>query len=102
MWAADIIKISLHPNSWTVKNGELIPFNWFYSYDINETAIIRDMLKQISIARQEKMQIELEKFRLNLDTPYPIKELQVVAFNSFRSNYPNNLIDNIIQEHVWA
>jgi hypothetical protein len=102
MWSADIIKISLHPNSWTVKDGELIPFNWFYSYDMNETAVIRDMLKQISSSRQEKMKIELEKVGLNIDTPYPIKDLQVVAFNSFRSNYPNDLIDNIIQEHVWA
>jgi hypothetical protein len=102
MWSANIVKISLHPNSWTVKDGTLIPFNWFYSYDMFDQAVIRDMLKQISPNRQDKMLVELDKAGLNLDTPYPIKELQIVAFNSFRSNYPAELIDNIIQEHSWA
>ena len=102
MWSVNIVKISLHPNSWTVHNGRLIPFNWFYSYDMYEQAVIRDMLKQISPARQDKMTVALEKMGLNLDTPYPIKELQVVAFNSFRNNYPAELIDNIIKEHSWA
>jgi hypothetical protein len=102
MWSANIVKISLHPNSWVAHEGTLIPFNWFYSYDMDETAVIRDMLKQISPARQAKMQIELDKVGLELDTPYPIKDLQVVAFNSFRTNYPSDLIDKIIQEHTWA
>ena len=102
MWSSNIVKISLHPNSWVAHEGTLIPFNWFYSYDMDENAVIRDMLKQISPARQAKMQAELDKVGLELDTPYPIKELQVIAFNSFRTNYPADLIDKIIQEHTWA
>jgi hypothetical protein len=98
MQSYNIIKFSLHPNSWTVKDGVLIPFNWFYTYDRNEQPIIiRDMLKQISIGRQEKLRIELEKAGFNLDTPYPVTELQKIAFNSFRSNYPEKLINDILQ-----
>jgi len=98
MQSNGIIKFSLHPNSWTVKDGTLIPFNWFYTYDCNEPpVVIRDMLKQISIGRQKKLRLELEKAGFTLDTPYSVIELQKIAFNSFRSNYPKELIDDILQ-----
>ena len=32
MWSASITKMSLHPNSWISRDGELVPFNWFFSY----------------------------------------------------------------------
>lgn len=100
MWMAKISKFSLHPNSWTVRNGELVPFNWFFSYDTNEKPIaIRSVLRQISAGRLEKMQAVLAEHGLDLDTPYPIPLLQEVAFNSFRANYPQELIDNIIKLH---
>jgi hypothetical protein len=96
MWSIDLIKISLHPNSWVAHNGVLIPFNWFYSYDSNEYTTIRGMLKQISSSRQEKMFPLLKEYGLDIDTEYSIKKLQPIAFNSFRSNYPAELINTII------
>lgn len=102
MWSTNLIKISLHPNSWVARDGVLIPFNWFYSYDAYEEPVtIRSMLKQISPMRQEKVLPLLEKHGLKLDVPYPIKNLQPIAFNSFRSNYPEDLINNIIKEYPW-
>ena len=92
MWANDIYKISLHPNSWVVHNGELIPFNWFFCYNGNDDPItFRSLLVQISAGRQEKLGVDLDK-------PFTPKELQEVAFNSFRSNYPKELIDTIIEK----
>jgi hypothetical protein len=92
MWAADIFKISLHPNSWIAHQGTLIPFNWFFCYRENHTAItLRSLLIQISAGRQEKLG------NLDLDKEYTPKELQQVAFNSFRHNYPKELIDDAIQ-----
>lgn len=92
MWANDIYKISLHPNSWTAHNGELIPFNWFFCYHENDAPVtLRSLLIQISSGRQEKLN------GINLDKEYAPKELQQVAFNSFRHNYPKELIDNVIQ-----
>lgn len=103
MWSVNLIKISLHPNSWTIREGHLIPFNWFYSYDVyEEPVVIRDMLKQISLGRQEKMIPVLEAAGYNIDTPYPITKLQPIAFNSFRSNYPSELIDHILLEYPWT
>lgn len=99
MWAQDIMKFSLHPNSWVAKDGVLIPFNWFFCYDKQESNItIRNVLKQISFERQEKLAVVLKAAGMDLDTPYDVKTLQTVAFNSFRSNYPADLIDKIIQE----
>lgn len=101
MWSVNLLKISLHPNSWIVREERLVPFNWFYSYDVHETVTIRSMLKQISEGRQEKMFPLLEQHGLELDKPYPIKNLQPIAFNSFRANYPAELIDNIVKEYPW-
>jgi hypothetical protein len=99
MWSQDIIKFSLHPNSWVAKDGVLIPFNWFFCYDKAEPNItIRNVLKQISYERQEKLGVVLKAAGMDLDTPYNVTTLQQVAFNSFRSNYPADLIDNIIND----
>ena len=102
MWSVNLLKISLHPNSWVVRENTLVPFNWFYSYDAHEKVTIRSMLKQISAGRQEKMFPLLEQQGLELDTLYPIKALQPIAFNSFRANYSAELIDNTIKEYPWA
>ena len=96
MWANDVYKISLHPNSWTAHNGDLIPFNWFFCYHSNHSPItMRSLLIQISAGRQEK----LEANGVDLDRLLTPKELQLVAFNSFRSNYPKELIETIISKH---
>lgn len=100
MWDLDILKFSLHPNSWVAKEGTLIPFNWFFSFDLKEKPItIRSLLIQISLGRQEKLSKVLETFNMDLDTEYNIKDLQILCFNSFRENYPAELIDQIISMH---
>jgi len=86
MWDAGIFKFSLHPNSWVVHDETLIPFNWFFCFDKNESIIIKDFLIQISSERQEKM----EEF---------LKHLKLDFFLSFKSNYPNELIADIVKKH---
>jgi predicted component of viral defense system (DUF524 family) len=92
MRAADIFKISLHPNSWIAHQDTLIPFNWFFCYQENDEAVtLQSLLIQISSGRQEKLgSLDL----LELRTP---RQLQQIAFNSFRHNYPTELIDNVLQ-----
>jgi hypothetical protein len=97
MHSVGIYKISLHPNSWTVNNGILIPFNWFFCYDDTEKPVtIRSLLVQISAGRQEKLAQVLESNGVDLDELITPVKLQAIAFNSFRSNYPKELIDNVI------
>ena len=102
MWQIGILKFSLHPNSWVVVNGELVPFNWFFCFNQNEPPIsIRSVLIQISDTRQEKLQQLLATMQLDIDREYPIDFLQTLCFYSFKSNYPSELIDNILQKHQW-
>ena len=100
MWAAGIYKFSMHPNSWVALNGKLVPFNWFFSFTKDEPHItIRDFLIQISLGRLEKLELVLNSFGMNLDTPYDVKTLQQVCFHSFKANYPEPLIDQVLKNH---
>lgn len=90
----NIVKISLHPNSWVAHDNILYPFNWFFCLDSSEQPVtVRQYLCQISSNRQEKLA------GLDLDRLFTPKELQYIAFNSFRSNYPAELIDKIVREY---
>jgi len=97
MWNAGIVKMSLHPNSWVSKDGVLVPFNWFFSYCDSEQVVIRDVLQQISPGRQEKLSKVLSSAGMDVDTPYNAKYLQRITFDSFRSNYPADLIDRALK-----
>jgi hypothetical protein len=99
MRQANIIKLSLHPNSWTVKDGVLVPMNWFYCYDADiGVDSFTNMNIQISTGRRENLYPILEKYGIDFDTEYLATRLQVIAFNSFRKNYPGDLIDRILEE----
>jgi hypothetical protein len=99
MWSANITKLSLHPNSWTVRDGVLVPFNWFYCYDTDTgTDSFENMSIQISQGRKENVYPILERFNIDWEKQYPVKQLQLIAFNSFRNNYPSELIDRIIEK----
>lgn len=99
MWLANITKLSLHPNSWTVHDGVLIPINWFYCYDTDtDTDSFENMNIQISSGRKENLYPILEKFNIEWHKQYPVKQLQQIAFNSFRKNYPKELIDKAIDK----
>ena len=94
MWEAGIYKLSLHPNSWVAHNGVLIPINWFFCYNKEDPAVtIRSLLVQISSNRQEKLG------NVDLDKEYTPQEAQYLAFSSFRSNYPDELINTILKDY---
>lgn len=101
MWTIGIFKYSLHPNSWVAHDGVLIPFNWFFSFNRNEPKItIKDFLIQISSERQEKLEQVLHAMGMNLDIPYDVVTLQKLALNSFRTNYPQDLINQALENHA--
>ena len=97
MWNTNITKLSLHPNSWTVKDGVLIPFNWFFCYDTDiDTDSFSNLLIQISPGRMEKLEPILERLGIDKEKQYPVKRLQTAAFESFRFNYDDVLIDRML------
>lgn len=97
MWSMGILKFSIHPNSWIVyDDGILRPFNWFFTFSEDEAdRAITDFLIQISNTRKETLAPVLKSFGWDIDTIYSLKELQSIALESFRKNYPQELIDNL-------
>jgi hypothetical protein len=98
MWSLGILKFSMHPNSWLVfSDGILRPFNWFFTFSIDEPKkSIGEYLIQISDSRQEKLFPLLEKFQIDIDKKYNLWDLQNICFESFRHNYPSDLVDEIL------
>jgi hypothetical protein len=97
MKKSHITKLSLHPNSWTVMQGTLVPFNWFFSYDSEkDTDSFENLLIQISQGRMEKLEPILTRLNIDKTREYPVEKLQIAALESFRANYDNDLIDRIL------
>lgn len=98
MWSLGILKFSMHPNSWIVyEDGILRPINWFFTFDENESEkSIGEYLIQLSDSRQEKLTPLLEKYGIDINKKYKLWDLQNICFESFRFNYPTELIDEIL------
>lgn len=100
MWNLNITKLSLHPNSWTVRDGVLVPFNWFFCYDTDtDTDSFSNFSIQISSGRMEGLWKVFETVGINFEDTYPVKKLQEAAFHSFKKNYPEDLM-NIALEKI--
>ncbi len=99
MWSLGILKFSMHPNSWLVfDDGILRPFNWFFSFDRKEEQrSIGEYLIQLSDSRREKLLPLLEKFNIDIDKKYDLWNLQNICFESFRHNYPSDLVDELLE-----
>lgn len=97
LWKNNILKISLHPNSFAVKNGKLVAFNWFFTFENNEmdTSLL-NYLPQISTERFEKLEPILKKFNITKSGPLKLRTMQELALNVFVSNYPKELMDEAI------
>ncbi len=98
MWSMGILKFSMHPNSWLVyDDGILRPINWFFTFEENESEkSISEYLIQLSDSRQDKLKPLLEKFNIDIERKYKLWDLQNICFESFRHNYPSELIDEIL------
>jgi hypothetical protein len=97
MWSLNITKLSLHPNSWTVRDGVLVPFNWFFCYDTDEdTDSFENFSIQISSGRMEGLWSVFDEVGITFSETYPVKQLQKAAFISFKKNYPEELMDTML------
>jgi hypothetical protein len=87
-------KYSLHPSSYFVVDGKLKSINYFFTYRTGEGPItVRDHLSHISEDRQREMKIKTDQMNIDWDTPYDLKTMQQLTFESFRNNYPADFIE---------
>lgn len=89
-----LYKYSMHPSSYFIVDGKLKSINYFFTYKEHEGPIsIADHASHIYSTRQEMMRDQIEKMGLSWDKPEPLKTLQMLCFESFRTNYPTDFIE---------
>jgi hypothetical protein len=89
-----LYKYSIHPSSYFVVDGKLKSINYFFTYREHEGPIsIADHASHIYSTRQSTMREQVEKMGLSWDKPESLKTLQMLCFESFRSNYPAEFIE---------
>lgn len=98
LWSNNVVKLSLHPNSWVIKDDLLVPFNWFFSYDKEtDTDNLQDLIIQISDNRLEKVYEIFASLGFHPEKNYKVTDLQRLALHSFKSNYDPEFIDQLIK-----
>lgn len=92
--AYGIYKYSLHPSSYFIVDGKLKSINYFFTYNRNEGPItVREHLSHISEGRRELMRPITDAMGIDWDAPQTLETMQILALESFRSNYPDDFIN---------
>lgn len=89
-----IYKYSLHPSSYFVVDKKLKSINYFFCYKDNDTPInIRSVLSHISTDRQKDLFPKMKNMNIDIDQPVSFKRIQLLAFESFKTNFNENIME---------
>jgi hypothetical protein len=89
-----LYKFSMHPSSYFIVDGKLKSINYFFTYAAHEGPIsIADHASHIYSTRQDIMRKQIEQMGLSWDKPESLNTLQMLCFESFRTNYPADFIE---------
>lgn len=92
-----IHKYSMHPSSYFVVDGKLKSMNYFFTYYNSEPNVsIQEVESHLSINRREKMKQHLETLNIQWNTPQTWETMDKLCWNSFRTNYPQEFIENAL------
>ncbi|MDA7834189.1 hypothetical protein N9A25_00140 [bacterium] len=90
-------KYSMHPSSYFVVDGKLKSINYFFAYRNNEPLVsIADVESHIYSTRQDEMRKHLATLGIEWDKPQPWEVMDKLCWNSFRTNYPADFIDKVL------
>jgi len=96
-----IYKYSLHPSSYFIVKGKLKSINYFFCYKDNDTQIsLRDVMSHISEDRQADLFPKMKAAGIDVDKPTPFKDIQLLAFESFKTNFPADFMDECKKLYV--
>ena len=89
-----IYKYSLHPSSYFVVDGRLKSINYFFCYNNTSAPIsLRSVMSHISEDRQADLFPKMAAMGIDLDVPTPHKQIQQLAFESFKTNFPADFME---------
>ena len=96
-----IYKYSLHPSSYFVVDGQLKSINYFFCYkDTDPLISLRSVMSHISEDRQADLFPKMSALGIDVYKPTPFKDIQLLAFESFKTNFPADFMDECKQLYV--
>ena len=89
-------KYSMHPSSYFVVDGKLKSINYFFTYHKDEPVIsIKEVESHIHSNRQAEMRKHLETLGISWDKPQSWDTMDLLCWESFRTNYPADFIERV-------
>jgi hypothetical protein len=89
-----IYKYSLHPSSYFLVDGKLKSINYFFCYKDHDKEIsLRSVMSHISESRQADLFPKMAAMGIDVDKPTAFKDIQQLAFESFKTNFPADFMD---------
>jgi len=89
-----IFKYSLHPSSYFVVDGILKSINYFFCYTKHEKEIsMNSVMSHISEDRQKDLFPKMKSIGIDPDQPTSFLKIQLLAFESFKTNFPSDFMD---------
>lgn len=89
-----IYKYSLHPSSYFVVDGRLKSINYFFCYEDTDTSIsLSDVMSHISDDRQADLFPKMAAMGIDVNKPTPFLDIQMLAFESFKTDFPADFMD---------
>jgi hypothetical protein len=96
-----IYKYSLHPSSYFIVDGQLKSINYFFCYNSTSAPIsLRSVMSHISEDRQADLFPKMAALGIDVDAPTPHDQIQQLAFESFKTNFPADFMDECKQLYV--
>jgi len=96
-----IYKYSLHPSSYFVIDGKLKSINYFFCYSETDPPIsLRSVMSHISEDRQADLFPKMAAMGIDVDAPTPHHTIQQLAFESFKTNFPADFMDECKKLYV--
>lgn len=93
-----IYKYSLHPSSYFVVDGKLKSINYFFCYENTDPIIsLSSVMSHISEDRQADLFPKMAELGIDVDKPTPFTDIQLLAFESFKTNFPNDFMNAAIK-----
>lgn len=89
-----LYKYSLHPSSYFIVHGKLKSMNYFFTYGTNDADIsLRSVMSHISEDRQADLFPKMSAAGVDIDIPTAHNNIQLLAFESFKTNFRNDVMD---------
>ena len=96
-----LYKYSLHPSSYFIVDGKLKSMNYFFTYDNDDANIsLRSVMSHISEERQADLFPKMAAAGIDVDVPTAHKDIQLLAFESFKTNFRNDVMEKAKQIYV--